>query len=66
MNELTERTNIPLEAVIGGPQTMYPEYRKTLKDKYTPPPPAAPAGRGRGAGAGAAPPAGGRGGQGGQ
>ena len=39
MNEMTERYNIPLEAVVGGPETMYPEYRKKLKDKYTPPPP---------------------------
>jgi hypothetical protein len=62
MNELTERLNIPLEAVLGGPETMYPEYRKRLKDKYVPPPPVAPAGRGRGAGAGPALPAGGRGG----
>jgi len=36
---MTERYNIPLEAVVGGPETMYPEYRKKLKDKYTPPPP---------------------------
>jgi hypothetical protein len=39
MNEMTERYNIPLEAVVGGPETMYPEYRKKLKDKYVPPPP---------------------------
>lgn len=63
MNEVTERYNIPLEAVLGGPDTMYPEYRKRLKDKYVQPPPctqgcgapapAAPApARGRGAGPG--------------
>jgi len=46
MNEMTERYNIPLEAVVGGPDTMYPEYRKRLKDKYVPPPPVAPGGRG--------------------
>jgi hypothetical protein len=55
MNEMTERYNIPLEAVLGGPETMYPEYRKKLKDKYVMPPPckegcggppAPPAGRG--------------------
>ena len=34
MNEVTEHYNIPLEAVVGGPETMYPEYRKKLKDKY--------------------------------
>ena len=26
MNEVTEHYNIPLEAVVGGPETMYPEY----------------------------------------
>jgi hypothetical protein len=64
MNEVTEHYNIPLEAVVGGPETMYPEYRKRLKDKYVMPPPCkegcggpaaaappppAPAGRGAGA-----------------
>jgi hypothetical protein len=39
MNEVTEAYNIPLEAVVGGPETMYPEYRKKLKDKYVMPPP---------------------------
>jgi hypothetical protein len=39
MNEVTERYNIPLEAVLGGPETMYPEYRKKIKDKYVMPPP---------------------------
>jgi hypothetical protein len=73
INELTQNRNIPLEAVLGGPQTMYPEFRKTIKDTYVAPArctvdcgvPAAPA-SGRGApppagGRGAAPPAGGRG-----
>jgi hypothetical protein len=67
MNEVTELYNIPLEAVVGGPETMYPEYRKTLKDKYVmpppckqrcggpPAPPAPAAGRGRGAGPGPGP-----------
>jgi hypothetical protein len=39
MNEVTEKYNIPLEAVLGGPETMYPEYRKTLQDRYVQPPP---------------------------
>jgi len=39
MNEMTQHYNIPVEAVVGGPETMYPEYRKKLKDKYVPPPP---------------------------
>jgi hypothetical protein len=70
MNEVTERFGVPFEAVLGGPETIYPEYRKTLKDKYVQPPPckqfcgggqpaAAPA-AGRGAPPAAAP-AGGRG-----
>lgn len=65
INELTENRNIPLEAVMGGPATMYPEFRKTIRDKYVAPArcvqdcgvPAAPPGGGRGA----PPPAGGRG-----
>jgi hypothetical protein len=39
MNEVTEKYNIPLEAVLGGPETMYPEYRKKLQDGYVQPPP---------------------------
>ena len=39
MNEVTEKYNIPLEAVLGGPETMYPEYRRTMKDTYVLPPP---------------------------
>jgi hypothetical protein len=39
LNEVTEKHNIPLEAVLGGPETMYPEYRKKLKDAYVLPPP---------------------------
>ena len=65
VNELTENRNIPLDAVLGGPHTMYPEYRKTLKDKYTPPTNCRDCGGGRGAGPaggrGAPPPVGGRG-----
>jgi len=33
-NELTQNRGIPVEAALGGPQTMYPEYRKVLKDTY--------------------------------
>ena len=36
MNELTEKHNIPAEAVLGGAETMYPEYRKKLTG-YVPP-----------------------------
>ncbi len=49
MNEMTQRYNIPLEAVLGGPETMYPEYRKRLEGKYVPPAPVVPGGRGGGA-----------------
>jgi hypothetical protein len=34
VNQITQYYNIPVEAVLGGPETMYPEYRKKLKDKY--------------------------------
>jgi len=66
VNELTENRNIPLEAVLGGPQTMYPEFRKTLKDKYVMPTNCRDCGAGRGAapppaGRGAPPPPAGRG-----
>jgi hypothetical protein len=37
VDELTKLYNIPTEAVLGGPETMYPDYRKKLKDKYVPP-----------------------------
>jgi hypothetical protein len=65
MNEVTEHYNIPLEAVVGGPETMYPEYRKKLKDTYVMPPPCkegcgGPPAQGAGGGQGAA----GRGGRG--
>jgi hypothetical protein len=46
LNEMTKRYNIPLEAVLGGPETMYPEYRTRLRDKYVPPAPVTPGGRG--------------------
>jgi hypothetical protein len=34
MNEMMKAYNIPVEAALGGAETMYPEYRKKLKDKY--------------------------------
>ena len=55
VDELTELYHIPREAVLGGAETMYPEYRKKLKDQYVrpekcarncgapPPPPPPPA-----------------------
>jgi hypothetical protein len=67
MNEMTQKKGIPLEAVLGGPETIYPEYRKKLKDTYKAPAkcedscggPPAPRGGGPGRGGqGAAPPAG--------
>ena len=68
INELTENRNIPLEAVMGGPATMYPEFRKTMKDTYVAPErcadcgaPAGGRGAAPGGGRGAPPPAGGRG-----
>jgi len=36
VNELTEKHNIPREAVLGGAETMYPEYREKLTG-YVPP-----------------------------
>jgi hypothetical protein len=39
VNELTQKHNIPLDAVMGGPETMYPEFRKKIKDAYVLPPP---------------------------
>lgn len=37
IDELTKLFNIPVEAVMGGAETMYPAYRKKLKGKYVPP-----------------------------
>lgn len=37
LNEVTKTYNIPLEAVRGGAETLYPEYRKKLKDVYVAP-----------------------------
>ena len=37
VGEVTALYRIPLPAVLGGAQTMYPEFRKTLKDGYVRP-----------------------------
>jgi hypothetical protein len=37
VNEVTERYHIPADAVLGGAETMYPEYRKKLKDAFVAP-----------------------------
>ena len=37
LGEMTRLYNIPLEAVLGGSETMYADYRKKLKDKYVAP-----------------------------
>lgn len=37
LDELTKMEGIPFEAARGGAETMYPEYRKKLKDKYVAP-----------------------------
>jgi len=37
VNDMTQRYGIPLEAVMGGPQTMYPQYRRKLQGKYVRP-----------------------------
>ncbi len=37
INEVSNMYGIPLEAVRGGAETMYPEFRKKMKDKYVAP-----------------------------
>lgn len=37
LREVSEMYNLPLDAVMGGVHTLYPEYRKTLKAAYTQP-----------------------------
>ncbi len=37
LDEVTKMYNIPMEAVRGGAETMYPEYRNKLKDQYVAP-----------------------------
>jgi len=37
-DEFVKMYNLPREAVLGYPETLYPEYRKRIKDSYRPPP----------------------------
>jgi hypothetical protein len=38
LNEYSQRTGVPYEAVRGGAETMYPEYQKKLATMPVPPP----------------------------
>jgi hypothetical protein len=37
LEEVSKLYNLPLEAVLGGAETLYPAYRKKLKETYVPP-----------------------------
>jgi hypothetical protein len=37
IDELTKLYHLPREAILGGARTMYPEFRKTIKDAYARP-----------------------------
>jgi hypothetical protein len=37
LEEMQRQYHIPPQTALGGPETMYPEYRKKLKDQYVPP-----------------------------
>jgi hypothetical protein len=39
VDEFIKLYNLPREAVLGYRETLYPEYRKKIKDSYVPPPP---------------------------
>ena len=39
LDEFMKLYNLPREAVLGYRDTLYPEYRKRIKDTYVPPPP---------------------------
>jgi hypothetical protein len=39
VDEFIKLYNLPREAVLGYRETLYPEYRKKIKDTYVPPPP---------------------------
>lgn len=34
IDEMTKLYNIPRDAILGGPETMYPDYRKKMKYRY--------------------------------
>jgi hypothetical protein len=38
-DEFVNLYHLPREAVLGYGETLYPEYRKRIKDTYVPPPP---------------------------
>jgi hypothetical protein len=38
-DEFVKLSHLPREAVLGYPETLYPEYLKKIKDTYVPPPP---------------------------
>lgn len=37
LTEMMDKFNIPLEGLRGGAATLYPEYRKRLREQYVPP-----------------------------
>ncbi len=39
VGEMTTRFHLPREAVLGEPETLYPDYRKKIRASYTPPSP---------------------------
>jgi hypothetical protein len=41
VDEFVKLYHLPLEAVLGNRETLYPEYRKKIKGNYVPPPPCA-------------------------
>jgi hypothetical protein len=41
LDEFMKLYNLPREAVLGYRETLYPEYRKKIRDSYVPPPPCA-------------------------
>jgi hypothetical protein len=48
IDELTKYYGIPREAILGGAETMYPEFRKKIKDKFVMPTKCLRCGGGRG------------------
>ena len=39
VDELTKMFGLPRDVVLGRPETLYPEYRKTIKDTFVAQPP---------------------------